>query len=107
VTPEPAGPLEVERIGEGPPVVFVHGSVVGAGLTFRKQLKLAERWTLILPNRPGFGGSPPLERGDFEAAERLGAERAVIPGRGHTIPSTGEPYNRRLERLAASDRLNH
>jgi pimeloyl-ACP methyl ester carboxylesterase len=38
-------------------------------------------------------------------ADGLGAERGVIPGRGHTVPSTGEPYNRVLERhLAASER---
>jgi pimeloyl-ACP methyl ester carboxylesterase len=37
-------------------------------------------------------------------ADRLGAERAVIPGRGHTVPSTGGTYNRALERhLAASE----
>ena len=30
-------------------------------------------------------------------AEGLSAERAVIPGRGHTVPSTGAPYNERLE----------
>jgi hypothetical protein len=26
-------------------------------------------------------------------AERLGAGREVIEGRGHTIPATGAPYN--------------
>ena len=26
-------------------------------------------------------------------AERLGARRAVIAGRGHSIPATGAPYN--------------
>ena len=39
---------------------------------------LAERWTLVLPNRPGFAASPPLERGDFEAggaADRRAARR--------------------------------
>jgi hypothetical protein len=27
---------------------------------------LAQRWSLVMPNRPGFGESPPLARGDFE-----------------------------------------
>jgi pimeloyl-ACP methyl ester carboxylesterase len=77
VSAYPATRLEVERLGEGPPVLFIHGSVVGAGSTFRRQRELAERWTLILPNRPGFGSSPQLERLDFEAeapplAELLG-----------------------------------
>jgi pimeloyl-ACP methyl ester carboxylesterase len=36
-------------------------------------------------------------------ANRLGgAERSVIPGRGHTIPATGEPYNARLHQFLSS-----
>jgi pimeloyl-ACP methyl ester carboxylesterase len=69
-----AADLEILRLGEGPPVLFIHGSVVGADLTWRRQLELAERWRLIVPNRPGFAGSPPLERGDFEAEAPLFAE---------------------------------
>jgi pimeloyl-ACP methyl ester carboxylesterase len=66
--------LDVARLGSGPPVVLVHGSVVGAERTWRQQRPLAARWTLIAPNRPGFGGSPPLRRGDFEAEAPLIAE---------------------------------
>jgi pimeloyl-ACP methyl ester carboxylesterase len=29
--------------------------------------------------------------------QRLGAERAVIPGAGHSVPRTGAPFNERLE----------
>jgi pimeloyl-ACP methyl ester carboxylesterase len=66
--------LDVTRVGSGPTVVLVHGSVVGATRTWRHQLALAEHWTLCLPNRPGFGSSPPLARGDFEAEAPLIAE---------------------------------
>ncbi len=66
--------LEVIREGSGPSVLFVHGSVVGARRTWRHQLSLAEHWSLLLPNRPGFGASPPLPRGDFEAEAPLFAE---------------------------------
>ncbi|HEY3191245.1 MAG TPA: alpha/beta hydrolase [Solirubrobacterales bacterium] len=66
--------LEVERLGEGPPVLFIHGSVVGAAVTWRKQRELADRWGLILPNRPGFGSSPPLDRNDFEVEAPMFAE---------------------------------
>jgi pimeloyl-ACP methyl ester carboxylesterase len=66
--------LEVGRVGSGPAVVLVHGSVVGAGRTWRHQLALAEQWSLCLPNRPGFGASPPLPRGDFEREAPLVAE---------------------------------
>jgi pimeloyl-ACP methyl ester carboxylesterase len=66
--------LDVARLGDGPPVVLVHGSVVGAQRTWQHQLPLAGSWTLALANRPGFGASPPLERGDFEAEAPLIAE---------------------------------
>jgi pimeloyl-ACP methyl ester carboxylesterase len=69
-----AADLDVTRLGAGPPVVLAHGSVVGAARTWRHQLPLAEQWTLLLPNRPGFGESPPLERGDFELEAPLIAE---------------------------------
>ena len=42
--------------------------------TWRHQLALAEHWSLCLPDRPGFGASPPLDRGDFEAEAPLIAE---------------------------------
>jgi hypothetical protein len=32
-------------------------------------------------------------------AQGIGAERVVIPGRGHTIPATGAAYNERVERF--------
>lgn len=66
--------LDVACRGEGPRVVLVHGSVVGAQRTWRHQLALADRWTLVLPNRPGFASSPPLARGDFQAEAPLIAE---------------------------------
>jgi pimeloyl-ACP methyl ester carboxylesterase len=69
-----AGELEIACHGDGPRVVFVHGSVVGAQRTWSRQLQLAERWTLVLPNRPGFAASPALPRGDFEAEAPLIAE---------------------------------
>ncbi|MGA2320936.1 MAG: alpha/beta hydrolase [Solirubrobacteraceae bacterium] len=66
--------LDVTYVGSGPSVVLVHGSVVGAKRTWRHQLPLAEHWMLCLPNRPGFGSSPPLPRGDFESEAPLIAE---------------------------------
>jgi pimeloyl-ACP methyl ester carboxylesterase len=69
-----AADLDVERLGEGPPVLFVPGSVVGADLTWRRQRALSRSWRVIFPNRPGFGESPPLPRNDFEAEAPLFAE---------------------------------
>ncbi|HVS28295.1 MAG TPA: alpha/beta hydrolase [Solirubrobacteraceae bacterium] len=67
--------IDVSTIGRGPVVVFVHGSIVGAESTWRHQRPLAERWTLCLANRPGFGASPALARGDFELEAPLIAEQ--------------------------------
>jgi pimeloyl-ACP methyl ester carboxylesterase len=76
--------LHVERLGEGPPVLLVHGSVTGARLTWREQLPLAERWTLLLVDRPGFGASPPSAgRVDFAADAPLVAE--ALGGGAHVV----------------------
>jgi pimeloyl-ACP methyl ester carboxylesterase len=72
--PLSAADLDVARVGSGPTVVFVHGSVVGASRTWRHQLTLAARFSLQLPNRPGFASSPPLRRGDFEREAPLIAD---------------------------------
>lgn len=64
-------------------MLFVHGSVVGADVTWHHQHELAKRWTLVLPQRPGFGSSPPLERGDFEAEAPLFAE--LLDGGAHLV----------------------
>jgi pimeloyl-ACP methyl ester carboxylesterase len=91
--------LEVERLGEGPPVLFVHGSVVGSALTWRRQRELAERWELILPNRPGFAGSPPLERNDFEVEAPLFAE--LLGDGAHLV---GHSYGAVIALMAAAER---
>jgi pimeloyl-ACP methyl ester carboxylesterase len=74
VTEIGAADLDVTRAGHGPRIVFVHGSIVGAETTWRRQLPLAERWSLVIANRPGFGASPALRRGDFELEAPLFAE---------------------------------
>jgi hypothetical protein len=75
---------------------------------------------LLMSERPPWEADPPLEllggtvfpklvvsgghSAVFEAvcdavAGPLQAQRAVIAGRGHTIPATGAPYNQRLRAL--------
>jgi pimeloyl-ACP methyl ester carboxylesterase len=91
--------LAVERLGTGPPVLFVHGSVVGPELTWRRQRELAERWSLILPSRPGFGESPRLERNDFEQEAPLFAE--LLGDGAHLV---GHSYGAVIALLAAAER---
>ena len=94
-----AADLDVLRLGQGPPVVLVHGSIVDARRTWRHQLVLAEHWSLCLPNRPGFAGSPPLERGDFEAEAPLIAE--LLGDGAHLV---GHSYGAVIALLAAAQR---
>jgi pimeloyl-ACP methyl ester carboxylesterase len=89
--------LDVERLGEGPPILFVHGDIVGPSLTWRKQRELAERWRLIIPSRPGFGKSEPLERNDFEVEAPLFAE-LLVDG-AHLV---GHSYGAVIALLAAA-----
>lgn len=92
-----AGWLEVVRLGSGPPVLLIHGSVVGAARTWRHQLALAERYELTLPNRPGFGSSPALSRGDFEAEAPMIAE--LIGDGAHVV---GHSYGAVIALYAAA-----
>src|SRR4051812_8689691 len=68
--------FHVRQVGSGPRVLLVHGSVQSS-VTWRRQLPLAEEFTLVLPDRPGYPPNPPLETIDFdvqavEMAELLG-----------------------------------
>jgi pimeloyl-ACP methyl ester carboxylesterase len=89
----------VTESGEGPPIVFVHGSIVGAETTWRRQLSLAERWRLVIAERPGFGASPPLERNDFEAEAPLFAE--LLGDGAHLV---GHSYGAVIALFAAAER---
>jgi pimeloyl-ACP methyl ester carboxylesterase len=91
--------LAVERLGHGPPVLFVHGDIVGPDLTWRKQRELSERWTLIIPSRPGFGESPALERNDFEVEAPMLAE--LLGDGAHLV---GHSYGAVIALLAAAER---
>jgi pimeloyl-ACP methyl ester carboxylesterase len=94
-----AADLDVLRLGEGPAVVLVHGSIVEARRTWRQQLVLAEHWELCIPNRPGFAGSPPLQRGDFEVEAPLIAE--LLGDGAHLV---GHSYGAVIALLAAAQR---
>jgi pimeloyl-ACP methyl ester carboxylesterase len=91
--------LDVEVIGDGPPVLFVHGDIVGPESTWRKQRPLAERWRLIIPYRPGVGGSPALERNDFEVEAPLFAE--LLGDGAHLV---GHSYGAVIALLTAAER---
>src|SRR3954447_10217300 len=91
--------LAVERLGGGPPVLFIHGDIVGPSLTWRKQRELAERWSLIIPSRPGFSETPPLEHNDFEVEAPMFAE--LLGDGAHLV---GHSYGAVIALLAAAER---
>jgi pimeloyl-ACP methyl ester carboxylesterase len=91
--------LAVDRLGEGPTILFVHGDIVGPELTWRKQRELAERWTVVIPSRPGFGESPSLERNDFELEAPMFAE--LLGDGAHLV---GHSYGAVIALLAAAQR---
>jgi len=47
-------------------IVLVHGSVLGGQTTWSAQRPLAERFELVVVERPGFPPGPPVERVDFQ-----------------------------------------
>jgi len=74
--------MHVETWGTGPRVVLVHGSVTNGSATWAPLRPLAERFTLVVPDRPGFPPNPapaPGWRLDFEEQAGLVAE-LVEPG---------------------------
>jgi pimeloyl-ACP methyl ester carboxylesterase len=60
------GDFHVETNGSGPRIVLVHGSVGGGAITWEPLRPLAERFTLVVLDRPGYPPTPPLQRIDFE-----------------------------------------
>ena len=92
--------LAVTRHGSGPCVVLVHGSVTNGDLTWRAQAPLAERYTLLVVDRPGFGDAPPPDgRVDWETDAALVAE--ALPEGAHLV---GHSYGAVIALLAAARR---
>jgi len=81
--PEPAvteyagpGGMHVTELGQGPPLVLVHGGAVGGPDAWQTQLSLASRWRLIIPCRLNYGKSASSGREDFTEDGPLLAELA-------------------------------
>src|ERR671911_474797 len=63
-----------ERVGDGPPVVLVHGFVGDGPTTWRRQLDaLSDEFTVVAWDAPGAGGSsdPPLGFGMVDYVDCL------------------------------------
>jgi pimeloyl-ACP methyl ester carboxylesterase len=82
-----------------PRLLFVHGSVVNAELTWSAQKPLADRFAIVAPNRRGFPPGPDVERVDFED-EAVWLEQFIEPAT-HLV---GHSYGGLIVLLAAARR---
>lgn len=92
-----AAELHYEVRGTGPPVVLVHGGVTDGRLTWPEQAPLADRWRLVVVDRPGYGRAPDAAREDFEVDAGLVAE--LLDERPHLV---GHSYGGVVCLLAAA-----
>ena len=80
-------------------LVLVHGSVLGGRGTWSAQRALADRFDLVVLDRPGFPPNPPVERIDFEV-DALHVAGLLLPG-DHIV---GPSYGGVISLLAAAAR---
>ncbi|MEU7140359.1 alpha/beta hydrolase [Nocardia sp. NPDC046473] len=95
--------LQVHRWGDGPPVVLVHGGILGGREAWRAQRPLTSRWTVLAPDRPGHGGTPALGRQDFEPDARLIADQLL----DRPVHLVGLSYGAIVSMYAAAQRPEH
>jgi pimeloyl-ACP methyl ester carboxylesterase len=92
--------FHVRRIGSGPALVLVHGSIQNS-VTWAGQMGLVREYTLVLPDRPGYAPNAPLERIDFD---EQAAEVASLLGNGAHL--AGFSYGGVITLLAAGLRAD-
>ena len=90
--------LYTKALGHGTPAVLVHGSGTGSDV-WARQLPLAARFRLLMPDRRGYGRSPPCERIDYEADAADVAD--LLGGGAHLV---GESYGAVVALFAAGMR---
>lgn len=92
--------MEVIRAGDGPPVLFVHGTPGGADASLAMgRFLLDAGFELIAPSRPGYLGTPLAGRESFDAQADLHAALLVALGHdraGLVAWSGGGPSGYRL-----------
>lgn len=100
--------LHYDVYGDGPPILFIHGSVTNGAMTWSAQQPLADRWRMVVIDRPGFGASSPVARVDFEVdAEIVAAilDRASEVCGADQVHLVGESYGGVISLLVAARRL--
>lgn len=80
-------------------LVLVHGSVTNGEPTWRAQVPLADRYELVVLNRPGFPPNPAVERVDFD--DHAAWLAALLEPGDHLV---GHSYGGVVSLLAAARR---
>jgi pimeloyl-ACP methyl ester carboxylesterase len=75
--------LHVQECGSGPAVLLLHADVATGTTGWARQRPLTQRWRLIVPDRPGYGRSGPVDRVDFEHESR--ALLPLLHDRPHVV----------------------
>ncbi len=102
----------VRRAGSGPPVLLLHESPVSSAAFVPLIGSLADRFTVIAPDTPGYGGSDPLalhrpQIADYadalkDVVDALGLERVAVFGRHTGAAIAIEFANRYPERVSGA-----
>jgi pimeloyl-ACP methyl ester carboxylesterase len=85
VTLPGGGKLAYREAGSGPPLILVHGSPGDGRAWSRVASRLTDRYRILMPDMPGYGGSDPVTP---SAPGQTAAMGAAI---GALIESCGEP----------------
>jgi pimeloyl-ACP methyl ester carboxylesterase len=95
----PSSSLHVAELGSGPRLILVHGDVTSGQQAWARQRPLAERWHLVVPDRPGAGRSASAGRVDFESEPM--ALAPLLNGGAHVV---GHSYGAVVALLLAAER---
>lgn len=81
-----------DDIGQGPAIVLVHGSPGMARNWETVARRLADRYRVLAPNLPGYGGSDPRPAGEPSTAHAVVVVEAVIREVGGPVLLAGHSY---------------
>jgi pimeloyl-ACP methyl ester carboxylesterase len=102
--------FHVQRLGSGPPVVLIHGLVIGNLATwfFGVAPRLARRRSVLLYDQRGHGLSAPAESGfDLATSSRdLAGLLAAVEGFGGPVDVIGHSYGGAVALRLAMDELD-
>lgn len=104
-----AGPMEIAQCGEGPAVLLVHGTPGSWRQAAGLALDLADRHSVVLPSRPGYGSTPlstgrtPAQQAGAYAAmlDALGLDVAAVVGISGGGPSAAQLACLHRDRITA------